>query len=458
MHTRGCGLFLLLFSLPIGTLSAFDGAVHPFNPRADAPPVRRTGNPVDDSGATCAVCHGGAAVNSGGGRLLVRAAPYTPGVKQIVEVDLRDPNASKWGFQLTARLAGDPALQAGSFTANDDTRVRCGPAGATYAPCNGEQEFASHSLVATQAGTLGGKTFRIEWTPPSSDAGEVIFYAAGNASNNNSANSGDFVYTGTHRVSSSACNLTGTPALVASGIANAASYRTVISPNSLVSLFGLGFAAPGARRAVTANDLLGDKVPAELACIAVEIDGVRAPIYFVDSGQINAQSPTTTREGSVPVRVILNPDRPNEIRSAEAMVEMAPYSPALFTLNGRSVAGLNATAGNQVLADPSVRAGGVPARPGDVVVLYGTGFGVTEPVYLAGEFSAAPLRDAVAVTVGGTTLSAAEVLFFGQSPEAPGLHQFNIRVPSTAPDGEIAVGIRIGSVATQAGTTIPVRR
>ena len=452
-------ILLLPLSTLVGPVLAYDGQVVPANPNANAPPIRRSGNPMDDNGATCAVCHGGAAaLNSGSGRLLVRAAGYTPGVKQIVEVDLRDPSASKWGFQLTARLASDLTRQAGSFTPNDDTRVRCGPAGATYSPCNGEQEFASHSFIATQAGTRGGKTFQIEWTPPASDAGEVVFYAAGNATNNNTATGGDLVYTATHRISSSACNLTGTPAVLAGGVANAASYRTVLSPNSLVTLFGSGFAPPGSQRAVTANDLLGDRVPTELACIAVEVDGQRAPLFFVESGQINAQSPTMAREGLVPVRVILNPGRPNEIRSAPAMVEMAPYSPALFTLNGRSISGINATAGNQVLADSSVVPGGVPAKPGDVVVLYGTGFGVTDPVYLAGEFASAPLRDAVTVTVGGTTLAAADVLFAGQSPEAPGVNQFNIRVPLTVPDGDVAVGIRIGSVSTQSGTTIPVKR
>jgi uncharacterized protein (TIGR03437 family) len=140
------------------------------------------------------------------------------------------------------------------------------------------------------------------------------------------------------------------------------------------------------------------------------------------------------------------------------MVTIAPYSPAFFTLNGRSIAGYNTTSGNALLADPSVMPGGVPAKSGDTIVLYGTGFGVTEPVYLAGEFSSAPLRDPITVTIGGITLSAADVLFAGQSPDAPGVTQFNLRVPLTALDGDVPVGIRIGSASTQPGTTVPVRR
>ena len=156
--------------------------------------------------------------------------------------------------------------------------------------------------------------------------------------------------------------------------------------------------------------------------------------------------------------MILNPGRSNEIRSSAAIVEVAPYSPAFFTFNGASIAALNASANNQTLADPRVAPGGVPARPGDVVVLYGTGFGVTEPVYQAGEFAAVPLRDAVSVTVGGVTLSAAEVLYAGSSIGAPGLFQFNIRVPAATADGDIPTSIRIGSSSTQPGATIPIRR
>jgi uncharacterized protein (TIGR03437 family) len=320
-------------------------------------------------------------------------------------------------------------------------------------------EFASHSFLATSAGVRGGKTFQIEWTPPGTDVGEVVFHAAGNATNNNNANTGDRVYTDSHRISSANCTLTGTPSITAGGIGNAADFRTVIGPNSLISIFGTGFAPAAMQRAVTAHDLLGGRVPTEMACIAIEVDGQRSPLIFVSGGQINAQVPTLVREGSpAPVRVILNPGRPNEIRSTPAMVQVEPYSPALFTFNGRSVAGLNATANNQILADPSVIAGGVSASPGDIVVLFGTGFGVTEPVYREGEFAAAPLRDPITVTIGGVTLSAADVLYAGTSSEAPGFYQFNLRVPASATTGDLPVSIRIGSSTTQSGATIPVRR
>jgi uncharacterized protein (TIGR03437 family) len=297
----------------------------------------------------------------------------------------------------------------------------------------------------------------VEWTPPDTDLGDVVFYAAGNAANNNNANTGDLVYAATHRIGG-ACSLTGAPAVSPGGVGNAADLRPVFGPNALISIFGSGFAEAGSRRPVTANDLLGGRLPEKLECTAVEIDGRRAPLLYVDAGQINAQAPAATGDVQVPLRVILNPGQPNEIRGNAVNVASAAYSPAFFTLNGRSIAGLNASAGNQILADPGVVAGAVPARPGDIVVLYGTGFGVSDPVYQAGEFAVAPLRDPITVTVGGTRLAATDVLYAGLAPDVPGAYQFNLRVPAAVADGDVPLSIGIGSVSTQPDATIPVRR
>ena len=445
---RAQRLVLSLACIAIPSL-AFDGAVHPFNPTADAPPIRRTGNPAEDNGATCLVCHAGTPLNGGPGRLTIRATPYTPGIRQTVEVDIRDANAVKWGFQLIARYVNDPLRQAGTFTADVDTRVRCGPAGATYAPCAGQLEYATHSLGSTEPGRAGGKTFRIEWMPPA-DGGEVMFYAAGNASNNNGANTGDRIYSTTYAIPAANCTLTGTPTIQTNGVADAASFRTVISPNALISIFGLGLFSPSATRAATANDLLGGRLPSEMSCVAVEVDGRRAPLIFLSSGQINAQAPTATPEGTSQVRVILNPGRSNEIRSTTAPVQVSGYSPALF-VNGPIAAAINATTGQVISAS-------APAKPGDIISVYGTGFGVTDPVYQAGEFAVAPLRDPVRVTIRGTVLPASEVLFAGQSPEAPGFNQFNIRLPADLPNGDASITIGIGSATSQSGVVIPIAR
>jgi uncharacterized protein (TIGR03437 family) len=191
----------------------------------------------------------------------------------------------------------------------------------------------------------------------------------------------------------------------------------------------------------------------------VEIAGRRAPVTYVQADQINFQVPTVTQTGPVPVVIILNPGRPNELRSDQGTVTLAEYSPGWFTFGGRSIAAT--TADGRIVADPAVVPGGVAARRGDVVTLYGTGFGFTEPVYQAGEIPerAARLRDPVTITVGGTVLAASDILYAGLAPGLiSGLYQFNIRIPMGVSPGLAPVVATMGGVSTQtAGGGIPVQ-
>jgi uncharacterized protein (TIGR03437 family) len=159
------------------------------------------------------------------------------------------------------------------------------------------------------------------------------------------------------------------------------------------------------------------------------------------------------------VRVILNPGFPNEIRSDVATVQMRTFSPAFFLFpHSNSIAAQHADWSS--LADPSVVPGAAPAKPGEWVILYGTGFGPTEPVYQAGEISGGParLREPFTVSIGGITLRPEDVYYAGLSPSSiSGLYQFIVRVPEAAPQGDVRVEVRIGGQTTPPAT-IPIRR
>ncbi len=168
------------------------------------------GAPPQLSGApgegNCSACHGGTP-NSGPGSLQIRfdgATTWTPGQAVKVKITLSDPNASRWGFQLTARAASNPNQMAGSFRIIEDTtRLAAGaPPGLQY---------VTHTLTGTRPGTTGSVSWEVEWTPPSSAGfGDVIFYASGNAANGNGqADLGDRIYTST---------FTGSPGTPTSGI------------------------------------------------------------------------------------------------------------------------------------------------------------------------------------------------------------------------------------------------
>ncbi|MBC8166051.1 MAG: hypothetical protein H7Y20_09275 [Bryobacteraceae bacterium] len=239
---------------------------------------------------------------------------------------------------------------------------------------------------------------------------------------------------------------------------NGASFGAEVAFNTLITLKGRDFAPSGTRRSPGIPDFRNG-FPKEMACVAVEVAGQRIPLTYVQADQINAQLPTSIGTGSMQFRVILNPDRPNQLVSDTGTFTVLNYAPAFFTFNGRSVAAVFPD--GTIAADPSVVAGARTVKAGDVLQLYATGLGPTEPVWQAGETPsrASALRDRLSITCGGVTVSAADITYAGIVPGSiSGLYQINVRVPSTVAEGEIPVTMTVGGVTSPAGTTIPVRR
>jgi len=433
------------------------------------PVPNRTGAAVD-GGITCTACHrinalapeGGATPNMDPrGSLRIEASPYRPGVKQTIRVVLSHPTARRWGFQLTARLVSDETKPAGKFTAGESMRIVCG-GGAPEGNCGTNVEFVDHTQPITFAGQADSAGWSIEWTPPVTESGEVIFYAAGNAANNNNNNQGDFIYTTSTRIAAQApCNLSTTPAITV--IRNGASFlNSGFALNTMISLGGSGFQVPGTSKAVAATDIVANKFPAELSCVGVEIDGKPAPIAYVDASQINVQVPTTTALGDVAARVILNPGTPNEKRSAPFTLKLESSGPALFRfLPTPCIAAIFPSTGG-LAADPALVPNSTKPRVGDIVTIFATGLGVSEPVYLAGEITpltATPkARDQVVVEFNGATMNAADVLYIGLTPGSiTGLWQINLRIPTTATPGrDNSVILKMGSLSSQAGVVLPI--
>gem|GEM_PF-483905 len=165
-------------------------------------PPGYSGAPAD-GGRDCTACHRGQVNSDRRGGLVIHAGSFQPGVRQKVLLTLSHPQARRWGFQLTARLARDQAKQAGTFTGSPEVAVICGPEG-RKAPCQGALEFANHTALSSYRGKPGPVSWQVEWTPPAAEAGEVIFYAAGLAANNDGSAQGDWTYTAQLRVAPAA--------------------------------------------------------------------------------------------------------------------------------------------------------------------------------------------------------------------------------------------------------------
>jgi len=151
----------------------------------DGPPPNMTGG---FGAETCRMCHTGNPLNAPGGSLRIVGLPerYSPGARYAVTVMLNREGLYIGGFQLASRTRdGDPA---GSWRVQDD---RAKAAGA----------WVQHTLRGSRAQMDGENRWQVEWTAPNPAAGEIVFNAAANASNDDVSALGDFIYTSELRVS-----------------------------------------------------------------------------------------------------------------------------------------------------------------------------------------------------------------------------------------------------------------
>lgn len=458
-----------------------------------------TGLPIDststliDGGKTCTACHTGG--TNGPGHVTLGVAAYTPGIAQTIQITIANETAQEFGFQLTARLVNDQTqqTQGGYFLPSPvltpESQAYCSPDSSLALskpdPCGSGLEFATHTPNSISPTGVGTRTWRVIWVPPGRDLGDVHFYVAivaGTAS----GPSGDRVYLVDIVVSRVACNLSGTPALnpplnSSSAVEDAASYGPAIASNGLFSIFGQGFSVtsgstngpvpgnPGNGYVATKGDLdpMTGNWPTELACVEVTVDGTAVPIFYVTDGQINAQAPIISQGESASVVVILNPGTNKPIISKPYQVNGFPVQPSLFTFGPRgtgNAAARDTSKGYAILADTSVVPSGVSAAPGDIIEVFGTGFGPTNPSYSPGQFAVPPPAAALpqltttpfSVTIGGLTLPASDIKYAGLAFDAPGFYQVNVRVPDV-PDGDQPIVVSVGGASSQRTATIPVK-
>ena len=100
-----------------------------------------------------------------------------------------------------------------------------------------------------------------------------------------------------------------------------------------------------------------------------------------------------------------------------------------------------------------------PAKPGDVVVLWGTGFGPTIPADPVGEET--PSKGTYStVTLPTVTLNNVPVMVYGAALASGdgGLYQVAIQVPSSLADGEYPVQATIGGVTSPSGVVLAVQQ
>lgn len=237
-----------------------------------------------------------------------------------------------------------------------------------------------------------------------------------------------------------------------------------IAPLSIVSVFGTGFSA-GSVYYPQLDE--GGKIPTVLGGSCVEINGQRSPVFAMLPNQANVQAPSALPLGPVSVSVIRNCGTAQEVRGNTVMVTVAEAAPVFFLYPPYKADGFIAARFNDGFAAVAPEGAIVdqqgiskPARPGNVINLFGTGWGQTVEALRTGEIAtrATSLLDGanLTVTFGGMPLDPEDVLYWGITPGAAGVYQLAIVVPANAPPGNHRVALTLYGRSSPLGPVIPV--
>jgi uncharacterized protein (TIGR03437 family) len=236
------------------------------------------------------------------------------------------------------------------------------------------------------------------------------------------------------------------PTVVA--VTNAASYDKSVAPGQMVIVWGT---AMGPEKTAFLRQDDNGLVSTSTGGVRILFDGIPAPMVYASSGQCSAVVPYFgAAKSTTHVQVEYQ-----GVRSEPLAIAVAATGPGLFTadFSGKGQGSILNEDGTTKNSPAS------PAAPGSVVILWGTGEGLTDPPGVDGrpavDVLPKPLAS-VSVDIGGMP---ATVEYAGAAPgNIPGLLQINARISKDVQRGDqVPVHVKIGSATSQDGVTLAVR-
>jgi uncharacterized protein (TIGR03437 family) len=233
-------------------------------------------------------------------------------------------------------------------------------------------------------------------------------------------------------------SLQAAPMINPNGIVNGASFQIGSAPYTYISILGSNLAAT--TRQWQTSDFVNGKLPQVLDGVSVSINNTPAYVAYVSPTQLNVLLPTSAAPGQLQT---VN----NGLNSAPTASQFIPLSPAFFQLGSSNYVAATHADGSLIGPDGMFSSTTKPARAGEVITLYGNGFGATTPAGPDGMLitSPLPLVTPPVITFGGVQ---AQVVFAGVT--APGLYQFNVVVPQAASGNNVTLMAQIGPLTTPA--------
>jgi uncharacterized protein (TIGR03437 family) len=234
---------------------------------------------------------------------------------------------------------------------------------------------------------------------------------------------------------------------VATAVVNTAGHNPIIAPNTWIEVHGSNLAP------ITMDWSAWDfsnGLPMALAGVSVTVNNKSAVVSYISPAQINVLTPLDAATGPVAVQVT------NQFGKS-APFTVIEQSTSLGFLTIDTVGHVAARhLDYSLLGDASLSIPGypfTPAKPGETVLLYTTGFGLTDPPMTSQTSLTGVLPTMPLVTVGGLP---AFVTFAGVA--APGLYQFNVGLPLAAPNGDLTLSATYNGNRTQTGVVIAIKQ
>jgi uncharacterized protein (TIGR03437 family) len=237
------------------------------------------------------------------------------------------------------------------------------------------------------------------------------------------------------------------PSISTNGVVNGASLAAGITANSWITILGTNLAP---KTDNWSNSVVNGQLPKSLDGVSVSVGGMPAYIYYISPGQINALAPDVP-PGPLTVTVTT----PNGT-SAPVSATASLYGPAFFPWPGNQAVATRPD--YSLIAKPGTFSGAdtTAAKPGEVIVLWGTGFGPTTPAATPGISTPATQVYSTAtlptVTLGSTPL---QVLGAALTPGSAGLYQIAVQLPMVS-DGTYPIQASIGGVQSPASTMLTI--
>lgn len=239
------------------------------------------------------------------------------------------------------------------------------------------------------------------------------------------------------------------PTLISmAGVTHGATLRAGAASGSWVALHGAALSST--TRTWQAAEIVNGNLPTSLDGVSVQINNQPAYVQYISPTQVNVLAPEAVSDGTVQVTLTNSNGT-----SSPVTVEFLRTSPGFFQYAEENIAAVRPD-GAYIAPEGLIEGvATTPARPGEIIVLYGTGFGPTSPAASPGKVLTEPLRMASDVRVRIHNQEAA-VSYSGMV--SAGLYQFNVTVPADLADGDYPVVAEVGGVRTGKFVKLRVQR